>query len=106
MRESCIAVGLELDVAKEISADALALAAALDIVRAAKDFAKADALRAELQAFGYLVEMTKAGTTLRRARLSHESPRVIRHKLCFFACNYANHSAPRRRRRASHPRLL
>jgi cysteinyl-tRNA synthetase len=67
VRESCIAVGLELDVAKEISADALALAAALDIVRAAKDFAKADALRAELQAFGYLVEMTKAGTTLRRA---------------------------------------
>jgi len=33
--------------------------------RAVKDFAKADALRLELQALGYLVETTKSGTTLR-----------------------------------------
>jgi len=32
-----------------------------------KDFAKADALRVELQALGYLVETTKSGTTLRPA---------------------------------------
>jgi len=48
-------------------AAANAKAAALDAARAAKDFAKADALRAELQAAGWLVESTKQGTTLRRA---------------------------------------
>ena len=48
-----------------VTADAQALAVALDVARAAKDFAKADALRAELQALGYLVETTKGGTTLR-----------------------------------------
>jgi cysteinyl-tRNA synthetase len=50
-----------------VAADAQALASALDAARSAKDFAKADALRAELQAQGYLVETTKAGTALRRA---------------------------------------
>ena len=66
VREMCIAVGLQLDVAKEVDADAQAKATALDAARAAKDFATADKLRAELQALGYLVETTKAGTTLRR----------------------------------------
>ncbi|MFM8522225.1 MAG: DALR domain-containing protein, partial [Acidimicrobiaceae bacterium] len=66
VREMCIAVGLQLDVAQEVGADAQAKATALDAARAAKDFATADKLRAELQALGYLVETTKAGTTLRR----------------------------------------
>ena len=43
-----------------------ARAAALDAARAAKDFATADAIRADLQAAGWTVETTKAGTTLRR----------------------------------------
>jgi cysteinyl-tRNA synthetase len=47
-------------------AEALAKADALDAARAAKDFATADALRAELQADGWTVETTKSGTTLRR----------------------------------------
>ena len=38
----------------------------LDAARAAKDFARADALRAELQNAGYLVETTKDGTRVRR----------------------------------------
>ncbi len=62
----CAAVGLELKGAAEIPAEAAAKAAALDAARAAKDFAAADALRAELQAEGWVVETTKAGTTLRR----------------------------------------
>jgi cysteinyl-tRNA synthetase len=66
VREMCTAVGLELEVAKEVDAGAQAKAVALDAARAAKDFASADKLRAELQMLGYLVETTKAGTTLRR----------------------------------------
>jgi cysteinyl-tRNA synthetase len=38
----------------------------LDAARGAKDFATADAIRAELQAAGWTVETTKEGTTLRR----------------------------------------
>ena len=41
-------------------------AAALDAARVAKDFAAADAVRAELQADGWTVETTKDGTTVRR----------------------------------------
>ncbi|MGB0113727.1 MAG: cysteine--tRNA ligase [Ilumatobacteraceae bacterium] len=46
--------------------DAQAKAAALDAARAAKDFATADALRADLQAEGWTVETTRDGTSLRR----------------------------------------
>ncbi|MGB8862091.1 MAG: DALR domain-containing protein, partial [Ilumatobacteraceae bacterium] len=60
------AVGLTFSVADDVPADAAAKAAALDAARAAKDFATADAVRAELQAAGWTVETTKAGTTLRR----------------------------------------
>jgi cysteinyl-tRNA synthetase len=71
VREMCAALGLSLgsttSVGGEELAAATAKAAALDAARAAKDFAKADALRAELQAAGWLVETTKKGTTLRRA---------------------------------------
>jgi cysteinyl-tRNA synthetase len=59
-------VGLELRGAAEVPVDARARAAELDAARAARDFARADAIRAELQAAGWLVETTKAGTTLRR----------------------------------------
>ena len=64
--EICRAVGLELKGAADVPADALAKAAALDAARAAKDFATADSLRAELQADGWTVETTKSGTSLRR----------------------------------------
>ena len=60
------AVGLVFKAAADVPADVLAKAAALDAARAAKDFAAADALRGELQADGWLVETTKAGTTVRR----------------------------------------
>ena len=64
--ELCLAVGLVLKVTEDLPAEAVAKAAALDAARAAKDFTAADALRTELQAEGWLVETTKAGTTLRR----------------------------------------
>lgn len=66
VHEMCVAVGLVLAVAAEVPAEAAAKAEALDAARAAKDFASADALRAELQADGWIVETTKAGTSLRR----------------------------------------
>ncbi|MFM8902390.1 MAG: cysteine--tRNA ligase [Actinomycetota bacterium] len=65
VREMCVAVGLQIRANDEIAPEAKAKAAALDAARAVKDFAKADALRVELQALGYLVETTKSGTTLR-----------------------------------------
>ena len=66
VREMCGALGLVLGSTGVVDDEALALAAQLDAARAAKDFATADRLRADLQARGYLVETTKAGTTLRR----------------------------------------
>ena len=66
VREMCGALGLTLGSSGVVDDEAQALAAQLDAARAAKDFATADTLRAELQARGYLVETTKAGTTLRR----------------------------------------
>ena len=43
-----------------------AKASALDAARADKNYAAADAIRAELQADGWTVETTKDGTTVRR----------------------------------------
>ena len=60
------AVGLQLGSIAEVDAEALARAEALDAARATKDFATADALRAELQADGWTVETTRDGTSLRR----------------------------------------
>ena len=60
------AFGLRLGSEVVVDADALARARALDDARAAKDFATADALRAELQAEGWTVETTRDGTSLRR----------------------------------------
>jgi len=67
VHEMCGAVGLTLGAIVAVDDDAQAKAAALDAARAAKDFAKADALRNELQNAGWIVETTKAGTALRRA---------------------------------------
>ena len=64
--ELSAAVGLVLKTTDDVPADVAAKAAALDAARAAKDFATADAVRAELQADGWLVETTKSGTTVRR----------------------------------------
>ncbi len=66
VREICTAFGLEFKAAADVPAEIAAKAAALDAARAAKDFATADALRAELQGAGWIVETTKAGTTVRR----------------------------------------
>ena len=66
VREICGAVGLRLAVPSEVPADVMARAAELDAARASKDFATADAIRAELQADGWTVETTRDGTTVRR----------------------------------------
>ena len=66
VREIGNAFGLEFKAAAEVPAEIAAKATALDAARAAKDFATADALRAELQGAGWIVETTKAGTTVRR----------------------------------------
>ncbi len=65
--EICDAVGLVLrgDVA-DVPAEVAALAAERDAARAAKDFARADAIRGELQADGWIVEDTANGTLVRR----------------------------------------
>jgi cysteinyl-tRNA synthetase len=65
--EICAAVGLELRSGSDVPAEVLARVAALDEARATKDYATADAIRAELQAGGWLVETTKQGTTVRPA---------------------------------------
>lgn len=63
----CTAVGLEIGAEAEVvPTDAGELAAALDAARAAKDYAQADAIRAQLQAEGWVVETGPSGTTLRR----------------------------------------
>ncbi len=65
--EICTAVGLELSAGGgDVPDDVAAKAAALDQARADKDYAAADAIRAELQADGWTVETTKDGTTVRR----------------------------------------
>jgi cysteinyl-tRNA synthetase len=66
VHEMCIAFGLVLNSGGDVPADVAAKAAQLDAARAAKDFAAADAIRAELQTTGWTVETTKAGTTVRR----------------------------------------
>jgi len=67
VRELCGAFGLVLKAeGDEVPSDIRAQAAALDAARAAKDFAAADAVRAGLQAAGWVVETTASGTTVRR----------------------------------------
>jgi cysteinyl-tRNA synthetase len=66
VREMAGAVGLELRGSTEVPGDVLERAAAIDAARAAKDYATADALRAELQDAGWIVETTPGGTSVRR----------------------------------------
>ncbi|MEY3617737.1 MAG: cysteinyl-tRNA synthetase [Actinomycetota bacterium] len=66
VRSMCTAFGLDLKRTSDVPAETLKMAAELDAARAAKDFATADALRAALQADGWIVETNKAGTTVRR----------------------------------------
>jgi cysteinyl-tRNA synthetase len=63
----CEAVGLELrSEVGEVPPEIAALAAERDQARAAKDFSRADAIRAELQAEGWVVEDTANGTLVRQ----------------------------------------
>ncbi len=65
--EICTAVGLQPVTQDEsIPDDIAALATERDEARAAKDWARADAIRAELEAAGYVVEDTADGTQVRR----------------------------------------
>ena len=66
--EIAAAVGLVLAAeAHDVPEEVLEMARRRDDARAAKDFATADALRAELSDAGWLVEDTAAGTQVRRA---------------------------------------
>jgi cysteinyl-tRNA synthetase len=60
------ALGLNFTAGDDVDDDARDKATELDAARAAKDFSRADALRAELTAQGYVVETSKEGTRLRR----------------------------------------
>jgi cysteinyl-tRNA synthetase len=63
--EICGAFGLELRAGRPIERDIIDQIAELDAARAARDFATADRIRAEIQAAGYTVETTKDGTVVR-----------------------------------------
>jgi len=66
VREIATAVGLELGGRTDVPADVMARAEAIDTARAAKDYAAADSIRAELVADGWIVETTAGGTSVRR----------------------------------------
>jgi cysteinyl-tRNA synthetase len=67
VREMCAAFGLTINDVAEVGDDIVDKAKQIDVARAAKDFATADALRNELQAAGYVVETTKDGTRVRQS---------------------------------------
>ncbi|WP_208027207.1 cysteine--tRNA ligase [Rhabdothermincola sediminis] len=68
VREVCRAVGLELhETSGEVPPEVLELARQRDDARARKDWASADALRDQIQARGFVVEDTPAGTQVRPA---------------------------------------
>jgi cysteinyl-tRNA synthetase len=62
------AVGLAPRAEDELPDEVVARVRALDAARAERDFALADELRAALQSEGWVVETTKDGTSVRRAR--------------------------------------
>jgi cysteinyl-tRNA synthetase len=67
VQEIARAVGIELWQPDEVPAEVAAQAAERDEARAAKDFARADALRDQLRAAGWEVEDTPEGTRVHRA---------------------------------------
>jgi len=67
VREMCKAVGLELKTTADVDTESAGLVEQRDAARAAKDFARADALRAELEARGWQIEDTAEGTKLHPA---------------------------------------
>ena len=67
VHDMCKAVGLEYRTGAEIDEASQALVEQRDAARAAKDFAKADELRAELEQKGWQIEDTPAGTKLHPA---------------------------------------
>jgi cysteinyl-tRNA synthetase len=66
VREMTSAVGLQLRGTADVPGQVLERVAAIDAARAAKDYTTADAIRAELQAEGWIVETTAGGTSVRR----------------------------------------
>ena len=65
--EICTAVGLQPVTQDDaLPDDVVAMAAARDEARSAKDWAEADRLRAEIEGAGFTVEDTPAGTVVRR----------------------------------------
>ena len=66
VREMTTAVGLNLRGSADVPEDVLERVAAIDAARAAKDYVTADAIRAELQKDGWIVETTVGGTSVRR----------------------------------------
>jgi len=67
LRSMLSAVGLVPRTEDEVPAEVAALAAERDEARAAKDWARADQLRDQLTAEGWVVEDTPTGTAVRRA---------------------------------------
>jgi cysteinyl-tRNA synthetase len=65
-KEIAVTFGLELAGPGDVPAFVAAKAVGLDRARSEKDYAAADAIRAELQQAGWTVETTKDGTTVRR----------------------------------------
>ncbi|HUR49968.1 MAG TPA: cysteine--tRNA ligase [Acidimicrobiales bacterium] len=67
VHDMCAAVGLVYRTGVEIDDESQALVAQRDAARAAKDFARADELRGELEARGWQIEDTPEGTKLHPA---------------------------------------
>ena len=70
VNEMASAVGMELRAGTDVPVEVAALAAALDAARAERDYDRADAIRAELQADSWTVETTKDGTSVHRSPTS------------------------------------
>jgi cysteinyl-tRNA synthetase len=64
--EICKAVGIELEQDASIDEATLALMGQRDKARAGRDWARADAIRDQLQSAGWIVEDGPDGTTVRR----------------------------------------
>jgi len=66
VREIAATFGLTFGSTDAVPAEVSERASELDAARATRDYARADAIRAELQDAGWIVETTATGTTVRR----------------------------------------